>query len=279
MPAGVVVSMTVSRGHHVVGASKLIPTSHGPSKPATSSPHMSADFPTAAYFPYNPDTGFAAAVQLAIAFVLRHDPNPTILVPYTRTLSLTPSLESFAKKRPVLTPLNEGRSHAVRGNAMLVYAPALKELELAMRYGRRGPIAVVEDPSWPADSWVDEIGAANFGSVPPRIQSVSRTPEHERILKAIDWAGNSGWHDAPGKRDLVRLLCELDGIGKRDKAEIVAYQLVHGQTTTTKRLSALRSKWTRSLAGTRRAAVHLRFDKVVDPARKAAHAWWKAQPL
>ncbi|AYJ49014.1 hypothetical protein [Rhodococcus sp. P1Y] len=229
VPAGTVVFKTGSVIDHLVGANEIIPTSHGPSKSGYRLAPMSADFPTAAYFPYNPDTGFDAPVQLAIAFVLRHDPNPTILVPSIGSLSGTRSLESFAKKRPVLTPLNEGRSHAVRGSAMLVYAPALKELELAMRYGRRGSIAVVEDPSWLADRWADEIGAANLGSVPPRIHSVSRTPEHERILKAIDWAGNNGWHDAPGKRDLIRLLGELNGIGKLDKGEVVAYQLVHGR--------------------------------------------------
>lgn len=191
---------------------------------------MPTELPTAAYFPSDSPYSAEASVELAIAFVLQHDPNPVVVVPYTRTLSWCEPLESFAKKRTVLTPLNDGRVRDnTRGRGMLVYAPALKEMELALRHSKGAPIAVVEDLAWSAEKWADEAGAANLVADPPRLHSTKRTADHEKILKAIDWAGNNGWHDVPGKRDLVRLLGELQSIGKLDKAEVVAYQLVQGR--------------------------------------------------
>ena len=187
-----------------------------------------SELPRAAYMPFRAELGFDPAVELAIAY-LNHvgDSGSIVVVPLTNTIRYSPPLERYSKRRTVLTPKNSNRSQIGYGNPALVYAPSLKELELASRYTRDSPIVVVEDLSFSCARWADEIGAVNL--IEKRIHSTDRSAEHQQILEAIDWAGNNGWFDAPGKRDLHRALGDLVALGKLDKEEILAYQIVRGR--------------------------------------------------
>ncbi|MGY2025978.1 hypothetical protein [Nocardia gipuzkoensis] len=185
--------------------------------------------PRAAYIPFRAEVGWDAAVELAAGFLVRAgaDANAIVIVPQKGTLSYSTVLKQYAQNRPVLTPRNSNQIGIGRDHPALVYAPALQELELAMRYVRDHPIAVVEDPSFSCSRWADEIGAINL--IDQKTHSIQRSPEHQRILERIDWAGNNGWGDAPGKRDLRQCLDELAQLGEIDKEEVLAYQLVHGR--------------------------------------------------
>ena len=187
-----------------------------------------SELPRAAYIPFRAESGFDPAVELAIAY-LNHvgDAGSIVVVPLTNTIRYSHLLERYAKRRTVLTPRNSSRSRVGYGHPALVYAPGLKELELASQYTRDCPIVVVEDPSFSCARWADEIGAVNL--IEKRIHSTHRSSEHQQILEAIDWAGNNGWFDAPGKRDLLRALDDLVALGKFDKEEILAYQIVRGR--------------------------------------------------
>ncbi len=188
-----------------------------------------ATLPRAAYIPFSSDIGFDRAVTLAAGFLNHVGGAETAIViaPRKRVVDFSPPLRRYSQGRTVLTPLNANRSALGYGHPALVYAPALKELELAQRYARDSPVVVVEDPSFSCSRWADEVGAMNLAE--KRIHSVRRSENHQKILERIDFAGNNGWGDAPGKRDLRRHLAELARISELDKAEILAHQLVHGK--------------------------------------------------
>lgn len=184
--------------------------------------------PQAAYVPFHPEIGFDRAVELAKAYL--HEVggnNAIVVVPLKTTFEYSEPLKNYARDRTVLTPRNSNQNMIGIGHPVLAYAPALKELVLASRYAGEKPIAVVEDPSFPCTRWADEIGAINL--VEQKVHTVQRAPEHQKILEAIDWAGNNGWGDAPGRRDLRRHLEELADLGALDKYEVLAYQIVRGR--------------------------------------------------
>ncbi|MBY8863166.1 hypothetical protein K7711_42325 [Nocardia sp. CA2R105] len=183
----------------------------------------------AAYIPFRPEAGYDPAVELGVAFLDRIGAHTTaiILAPQKSSIEYSQPLKRYATNRTVLTPLNSNRIGGAFGRPTLVYAPALKELELAMRYAGDQPIAVVEDSSFSCARWADEIGAINM--VERRFHAVDRSQEHQRILERIDFAGNNGWGDAPRLRDLRRHLGELQQIDALNKDEVLAYQLVRGR--------------------------------------------------
>ncbi|WP_169812183.1 hypothetical protein [Nocardia xishanensis] len=185
--------------------------------------------PRAAYIPFRRETGYDPAVEMAAAFLERLGAcsSAIVIVPQKGTLDYSGPLKQYARNRTILTPRNSNQSPIGLGHPALVYAPALKELELATRYTRDSPIAVVEDQFFSCARWADEIGAVNL--VELRIHSTERSVAHQRILERIDFAGDSGWADAPGKRDLIRHLGELAEIDALDKDEILAYQLIRGR--------------------------------------------------
>ncbi|NKY86547.1 hypothetical protein [Nocardia veterana] len=178
-------------------------------------------------------------MELAAAFLSHQGAASTaiVIVPQMQILNYSSRLQRFSQNRTVLTPQNAHQSRIGYGHPALVYAPALKELELAQRYTRDQPIAVVEDPSFSCAAWADEIGAINL--VERQVHSVSRSADHQKLLERIDFAGNNGWGDAPGKRDLRRYLAELAEIGALNKEEIMAHQLVHGRHCHYKSLTYL----------------------------------------
>ncbi|WP_158306542.1 hypothetical protein [Rhodococcus opacus] len=45
------------------------------------------------------------------------------------------------------------------------------------------------------------------------MHAVDRPPEQEKLLEATDFAGNNGWSDDYGKRDLRKLLAEAKQSG------------------------------------------------------------------
>lgn len=192
------------------------------------------------YIPFQPEFGYEKGVALAIAYFQREGLQPIIVAPNKTVLEFVPPLKSFARGRTVITPMNTGRVAGGRGNPALIYAPDLKQLELGLEYARGNPVVVVEDASYSCERWADEANAINL--LDRKVHSVERTAEHEEILKAIDWAGNNGWSDAPGKRDLLRHLGKLKAHGWLDRDEIIAYQLVkgrHGHYESLNRLSKL----------------------------------------
>ncbi|MFR9774312.1 hypothetical protein [Nocardia sp. SC052] len=150
-----------------------------------------------------------------------------VVVAQKGTLGYSGVLERYADNRTVLSPQNEHEVRIGYGHPALVYAPGLKQLELATRYVQDRPIAVVEDPSFRCVRWAEEIGA--FDLVELKIHSSARSAEHQRILERIDRLGSDGWRDAPGKRELRLCLHDLLRLGVLDKDEIIAYRLVHGK--------------------------------------------------
>lgn len=186
------------------------------------------ELPRAAYIPFQPEHGYDRAVEIAIAYLDRVGARGTIVVvPQKTTLTYCTPLNTYATGRPVLTPKNSTQSGIGYGHPALVYAPGLRELALATKFVRDAPIAVVEDAGISASRWADEIGAANV--IEQRVHAVDRSAEHQRLLERIEFAGNNGWGDTYGLRDLRRLLGELQERSLLDKDEVLAYLIVHGK--------------------------------------------------
>ncbi|MEV0111330.1 hypothetical protein AB0H42_34085 [Nocardia sp. NPDC050799] len=186
------------------------------------------ELPRAAYIPIQPEHGYNRAVELAIAFLDHVDARGTIVVvPQKNTLTFCAPLNTYAKGRPVLTPKNSNQSGIGYGRPALVYAPGQRELALATEFARNAPIAVVEDAGFSSSRWADEIGAVNL--IEKRIHAVDRSAEHQQLLERIEFAGNNGWGDAYGLRDLRHLLGELQERSLLDKDEVLAYLIVHGK--------------------------------------------------
>ncbi len=104
-----------------------------------------------------------------------------VIAPQICAVSCSTLLKQYVQNRVVLTPRNSNQSHIGYGRPALVYLPALKELELAMRYTRGDPVAVVEHPVYSCARWADEIGAVNL--VEHRIHATQRSMQHQKLLE------------------------------------------------------------------------------------------------
>ncbi|WP_213575408.1 hypothetical protein [Rhodococcus sp. USK13] len=181
-----------------------------------------------AFIPFDHEVGYERAVALAAAYFNEFGLRPVIVAPNKAVLEFNERLKHYSKGRDVVTPMNENRSRVGHGVPVLIYVPALKELELGLRHANGAPVVVIEDQFNSCVAWADETGAINLLEA-GKVHAVDRTPEHEELLEAIDFAGNNGWSDDYGKRDLRKLLAEAKRAGWLNKDDIVAYQLVKGR--------------------------------------------------
>ncbi|WP_375423077.1 hypothetical protein [uncultured Friedmanniella sp.] len=119
-------------------------------------------------------------------------------------------LEAFASGRPstsvkTAAPLGPG--------PLLAYCIGLEGL---VKFGHRRPLVYV---AWPNDDWLDGWAAA-VGAVDIMTRQPLAGPQKpvSELLKDLDFAGNNGRFDAWGKRDVRRILQELDQLVDRNYA-------------------------------------------------------------
>jgi hypothetical protein len=153
---------------------------------------------------------------------------------------ITPQMDDYDE--PIET-FKRGRDHSsIRspksfGNGpVLVYCTGMEGLQKAAR-GDDRPIAYV---AWGNDPWVPGwaavVGAVDLSTGLP---SEPPTAEVRELFDALDFAGNHGWHDVPGKRDAVRLLGELDELVARNYVVGAMLAMGHSVRSVTS-LSALK---------------------------------------
>lgn len=88
----------------------------------------------------------------------------------------------------------------------------------------RGAYAFVLE--WGSDDlsgWARHNNAIDFDTKQELQPSLSTAAVE--LYRRIDWNGNNGWHDAPGKRDAIRDLRTLREIGELDTADLGGYMV------------------------------------------------------
>lgn len=114
------------------------------------------------------------------------------------------ALGGFDKGRPSGTP----RSHAkLTAGPVLVYAANMDMLDLGGHVANGSSIVVVDWALKWLPGWAAVVTAVNLQSGEATAAFQAETTE---LLDQLDWAGNNGWFDKPGKRDAKRLLAEID---------------------------------------------------------------------
>ena len=103
-----------------------------------------------------------------------------------------------------------------------------------MRHGRPGDgsyAVVVEFATEKLHGWATFTGALNIKSkeaMSPKLSAAAR-----ELYERIEFNGNNGWADAPGKRDAIRDLRELKDMGELDVDLLRGYMLTRSQTSDT----------------------------------------------
>lgn len=163
-------------------------------------------FSAAAFAPFGQPDGEAleTAAARAISWIKQREIaeglRASVILPQRHDYD---ALGGFDKERPSATPRSHGNLAA---GPVLVYAASLETIDLASRAARGSSIVVVDwNQRW-LPGWAAVVGAVNLQTGQPTDPFAADTSE---LLQRLDWAGNNGWHDQPGKRDAKRLLVEL----------------------------------------------------------------------
>ena len=82
---------------------------------------------------------------------------------------------------------------------------------------------VLEWGSYDLSGWARHNHAVHFDTKQALESSLS--PDAIELYERIDWNGNNGWHDAPGKRDAIRDLRKLRELGEFDAADLGGYMI------------------------------------------------------
>lgn len=114
-------------------------------------------------------------------------------------------------------------------------------LRMATTVLRGRPVVVAEHFAFPLRVWAANVSALDLESG-ETLSPKPLTPEVVELLGRIDWNGNNGWMDAPGKRDAIRDLTKLKDFGALDAEVVVAAMLVKHSETHIKQLVKLIEK-------------------------------------
>ena len=110
---------------------------------------------------------------------------------------------------------------------MLVFCTGMEGLDRAAMLAQDDAVSYVAwgDEDW-LPGWAATVSAVDLSSGETAAGPGS---EVESLLDDLDWAGNNGWFDAPGKRDTRRLLKKLADTGTAP-AFIIGAMLARGHT-------------------------------------------------
>jgi hypothetical protein len=146
----------------------------------------------------------------------------SVIVPLARTYQ--EPIESFKKSRPWASV----RSSSKLGRGpVVVFSTGMEGLDRAARLAQDDAVSYV---AWGDDDWLPGWAATVAAIDLLSGESVAPPgPDVESLLDDLDWAGNNGWFDAPGKRDALRLLKELADIGAAP-AFIIGAMLARGHS-------------------------------------------------
>lgn len=106
-------------------------------------------------------------------------------------------------------PTISERTYGVRlkdSDTALVIAPSLKLLAKVLN-NHNATLIIGEWPTTPLRRFGRLTSAFDILSGERMVLSLE--PTMFKLLKDLDWAGNNGWSDRPGKRDAIRLISEM----------------------------------------------------------------------
>jgi hypothetical protein len=130
----------------------------------------------------------------------------SVIVP--QAITYQDPIERFKKGRPWASYRSSGK---LSRGPVLVFSTGMEGLDRAARLAQDGAISYV---AWGDDDWLPGWAAAVAAVDLLSGEAVAVPgPNVESLLDDLDFAGNNGWFDAPGKRDALRLLKELADIG------------------------------------------------------------------
>lgn len=107
-------------------------------------------------------------------------------------------------KRPYRTRTSSGNLHPGQPVEVHIW-PSLEDL-VALRATTTGHAIIIEYADHDLSGWARHRGAMHYDTKEILAPEVSE--EALSLYAKIDWNGNNGWHDAPGKRDALRERCE-----------------------------------------------------------------------
>lgn len=147
---------------------------------------------------------------------------------------ITPRMTDY--RGPIET-FKRGRAHSslrspkpIGDGPVLVYCTGMDGLDKAASMDERAIayVAWANDPWLPG--WAAIVEAVDLTSNRPVEPPADQVRE---LLDDLDFAGNNGWYDQPGKRDARRLLGQLDGHVSRDYTAGAMLALGHSVRSVT----------------------------------------------
>lgn len=116
----------------------------------------------------------------------------------------------------------KSRHGSPRGSAVEIHFwPMLDTLAALPPHGTHA--FVLEWASYDLSGWARHNHAVHFDTKLTLEPSLS--PEALELYGRIDWNGNNGWHDTPGKRDALRDLRKLRELGELDTADLGGFMI------------------------------------------------------
>lgn len=100
--------------------------------------------------------------------------------------------------------------------------PSIDDLA-SMRPSRAGYALVLEWASDDLSGWARHNRAVHLDT--NQVLAPTLSPESLKLYKRIDWNGNNGWHDKPGKRDALRDLRQLRELDELDVDDLAGYMI------------------------------------------------------
>lgn len=180
-------------------------------------------FPRFVYVPWRDDVDFRERMENAAsaAVELAEDEGLAVMA----VASAKDDLPSAWGKRPYRT--RKSTAFAVSGPAVEVHIwPALADL------GASSPLRakhafVIEFAGHDLSGWARHSGALHADTGATLAPTVSETAA--KIYTSIDFSGNNGWADQPGRRDALRYLQQLKEMGELHPVDIAGYLVAHRQ--------------------------------------------------
>lgn len=137
-------------------------------------------------------------------------------------------LGSFAERHSITTQRSYHHPRAPHSGVVLVYAPLLPLMELAIG-AVRSALCAVEWPNVPLIGWAMETSATDL--LTGEVTADTRTEDQLNLLDHLKFIGNNGWHDNYAKRDAPKILAKLLNTGI-DPAIIWGAMLARGASAT-----------------------------------------------
>jgi hypothetical protein len=119
---------------------------------------------------------------------------------------------------------------------VLLMHPSFKLMSGAGSHGARHTV-VVEFPTDQLHGWARFAGAFNLAT--HEVMSAKLDDTVQALYERIEWNGNNGWADGPGKRDALRDLVALATLGALDVDLLRGHMLPRTSTIAVGRLIKL----------------------------------------